>query len=217
MEPAREIFRTRSRSDVAGLGGAAHGPFDRVHEQAHAHAERFDFRNDGSQTRALTSEVPPVVGRERARIIRDHGELMRSNGANQIERRLHARALALGSDEQKPVVLIAAELVGISEELTDAVAAALQAKHGIARERVAICTTHTHTGPVVGVLRQDREAGIMGVMGESAEMIPVEVTLSGSGAAHTYKVNVVRHTRLSPLMLAMVTDSVIANACSRRW
>ena len=69
-----------------------------------------------------------------------------------------------------------------------------------------------NTGNVVGVLRQDRAAGIMGILGDTTEMIPVEVTLNGSGPAQTYKVNVVRHPYLSPLMLAMVTDSVVANA-----
>jgi hypothetical protein len=77
---------------------------------------------------------------------------------------------------------------------------------------VASSFKFSNTGPIVGVLRQDRAAGIMGVLGEKADMIPVEVTLNGSGAAHTYKVNVVRHSHLSPLMLAMVTDSIVANA-----
>lgn len=77
---------------------------------------------------------------------------------------------------------------------------------------VASSFKFSNTGPIVGVLRQDRAAGIMGVVGEKAEMIPVEVTLNGAGPAQTYKVNVVRHSRLSPLLLAMVTDSVIANA-----
>jgi len=70
----------------------------------------------------------------------------------------------------------------------------------------------SNTGPIVGVLRQDRAAGIMGVLGEKPQMIPVEVTLHGRNAAQTYRVNVVRHSTLSPLMLAMVTDSVVANA-----
>lgn len=77
---------------------------------------------------------------------------------------------------------------------------------------VASSFKFSNTGPVVGVLRQDRAAGIMGVLGEKADMIPVEVTLNGSGATQTYKVNVVRHSHLSPLMLAMVTDSIVANA-----
>ena len=77
---------------------------------------------------------------------------------------------------------------------------------------VASSFKFSNTGSIVGMLRQDRAAGIMGVLGAKADMIPVEVTLNGSGPAHTYKVNVVRHTYLSPLMLAMVTDSVVANA-----
>jgi hypothetical protein len=70
----------------------------------------------------------------------------------------------------------------------------------------------SNTGPIVGVLSQDRAAGIMGTVGAKPDMIPVEVTLNGSGPAKTYKVDVVRHSHLSPLMLAMVTDSVVANA-----
>ena len=67
----------------------------------------------------------------------------------------------------------------------------------------------SNTGPVVGALRQDRAAGIMGVLGESADMIPVELTMNGE---QTYNVNIVRHSHLSPLILAMATDTVIANA-----
>jgi hypothetical protein len=70
----------------------------------------------------------------------------------------------------------------------------------------------SNTGGIVGVLRQDRSAGIMGVLGERADMIPVEIILNGAGPAQTYRVNLVRHAMLSPLMLAMVTDSVVANA-----
>jgi hypothetical protein len=77
---------------------------------------------------------------------------------------------------------------------------------------VASSFKFSNTGNIVGVLRQDRSAGIMGVLGEKADMIPVEVVLNGAGPAQTYKVNVVRHATLSPLMLAMVTDSVVANA-----
>jgi hypothetical protein len=70
----------------------------------------------------------------------------------------------------------------------------------------------SNTGPIVGVLQQDRAAGIMGTLGAKPDMIPVEVVLNSAGKAQTYRVNVVRHSHLSPLMLAMVTDSVVANA-----
>ncbi len=54
--------------------------------------------------------------------------------------------------------------------------------------------------------------GILGFMGETAPMIPVELTVDGSGIAKTYHVNMVRHPQLSPLMLAMAADSVVANS-----
>ncbi len=68
------------------------------------------------------------------------------------------------------------------------------------------------TGPIVGALQQDRSAGIMGVLGEHANTIPVTLTVDGSGPARTYNVNVVRHSQLSPLILAMAVDTVVANA-----
>jgi SpoIVB peptidase S55 len=68
------------------------------------------------------------------------------------------------------------------------------------------------TGPIVGALQQDRSAGIMGVLGEHANTIPVTLTVDGSGPARIYHVNVVRHSQLSPLILAMAVDTVVANA-----
>ncbi len=77
---------------------------------------------------------------------------------------------------------------------------------------VASSFKFANTGEIVGALRQDRSAGIMGIIGEKARMIPVELTVDGSGISKTYKVNLVRHPQLSPLMLAMAADSVVANA-----
>ncbi|HEX8616089.1 MAG TPA: SpoIVB peptidase S55 domain-containing protein [Thermoanaerobaculia bacterium] len=77
---------------------------------------------------------------------------------------------------------------------------------------VASSFKFSNTGPVVGVLRQDRAAGIMGVLGEKPAMIPIEVTLTGSGAPQTFRLEAVRHSTLTPMMLAMVADSVVSNA-----
>ncbi|MGZ7038673.1 MAG: SpoIVB peptidase S55 domain-containing protein, partial [Thermoanaerobaculia bacterium] len=64
----------------------------------------------------------------------------------------------------------------------------------------------SNTGAIVGEFRQDRSTGIMGVLGGQARTIPVELTVDGSGPSQTYHVNVVRHTQLSPLILAMAVD-----------
>lgn len=77
---------------------------------------------------------------------------------------------------------------------------------------VASSFKFSNTGDIVGVLRQDRAAGIMGVLGARADMIPVDVTLNGAGPEQKFHFDVVRHTFLSPLMLAMVTDSIVSNA-----
>ncbi|HSY50639.1 MAG TPA: SpoIVB peptidase S55 domain-containing protein [Thermoanaerobaculia bacterium] len=69
-----------------------------------------------------------------------------------------------------------------------------------------------NTGAVVGAFRQDRAVGIMGVMGEKADMIPVDMDVEGSGPAQKYHVDVLRHSQLTPLILAMAADTVVANA-----
>ena len=70
----------------------------------------------------------------------------------------------------------------------------------------------SNSGEVVGAFQQDRSTGIMGVLGTKADMIPVSVSVEGSGPAQSYNVNIVRHPVLSPLILAMAADSVVANA-----
>jgi len=67
-------------------------------------------------------------------------------------------------------------------------------------------------GDIVGAFRQDRSSGIMGRLGDAADMIPVDVTVDGSGPIKNYHIDVVRHSQLSPLIMAMAADSVVANA-----
>ena len=105
---------------------------------------------------AWSAESAPVVAAGTAKIditpdlpIRLSGYQSRQTEAAAATTRLFARALAIGADNQKPAVLITIELIGVGEETTAAVAAALRASHGIERERVAICATHIHTGPAL--------------------------------------------------------------------
>jgi hypothetical protein len=70
----------------------------------------------------------------------------------------------------------------------------------------------SNSGEIVGSFNQDRSTGIMGVMGQKADMIPIDLSVEGSGPAQNYHVNIVRHPVLSPLILAMAADSVVANA-----
>jgi hypothetical protein len=69
-----------------------------------------------------------------------------------------------------------------------------------------------NTGAIVGSLEQDRAVGISGVVGQKAQMIPLELTVDSSGPSHTYHVQIVRHPQLSPLILAMAADTVVTSA-----
>ncbi|MBX6314325.1 MAG: neutral/alkaline non-lysosomal ceramidase N-terminal domain-containing protein [Isosphaeraceae bacterium] len=64
-----------------------------------------------------------------------------------IEQRLKAQALALGSDAEGPSVLVVIDNCFISAPITEEVAARLQAKAGLKRERFVVCATHTHCAP----------------------------------------------------------------------
>ena len=64
---------------------------------------------------------------------------------------IHAKALAIGSDSQGPVIIITMDLIGFPASLSDNLSARLK-KVGISRSQLAVTATHTHNGPETGVL-----------------------------------------------------------------
>lgn len=101
---------------------------------------------------ARAAEVP--VGAAKIDItpelpIRLSGYQGRPGEATRIGTPLAARALAIGADADQPAIIIAAEIIGVSDAIRTQVVQALAASHRIAPERVAICTTHVHTGPAL--------------------------------------------------------------------
>ena len=54
---------------------------------------------------------------------------------------------------------------------------------------------------VVGAIIQDRHSGIMGVLGKSARMIPITVTLRGSGKSATYHYQVFQNPQWTPMVM----------------
>ena len=78
-----------------------------------------------------------------------------SRDKTETEKRIHkleAKALAFGSDEQQPSILITLDLVGIPAEITSHLVKSLSQKVGMDESRLAICASHTHGGPEVGNL-----------------------------------------------------------------
>ncbi len=64
---------------------------------------------------------------------------------------LWAKAAVLEDADGNRGVIITLDLVGIDRTLSQAVCNSLQEKYGLKRAQIAICTSHTHTGPVVGM------------------------------------------------------------------
>ncbi|MCB1204849.1 MAG: neutral/alkaline non-lysosomal ceramidase N-terminal domain-containing protein [Verrucomicrobiae bacterium] len=73
----------------------------------------------------------------------------RSAPASGKETELHAKALVIEDAEGKRGMVLTLDLVGIDREFSARVASALMERHQLPREAVAICTSHTHSGPVV--------------------------------------------------------------------
>jgi|GEM_PF-1012808 len=110
---------------------------------------------------AQTSAKPPgtmQVGLARVDItpetsIRLAGYAARSKGESEgVLQKLEAKALAFGSDAQRPSILITVDLVGIPGHITTKLAEKLSAKLGIDPAQLVICASHTHSGPEVGNL-----------------------------------------------------------------
>ncbi|HEY2839365.1 MAG TPA: neutral/alkaline non-lysosomal ceramidase N-terminal domain-containing protein, partial [Pirellulales bacterium] len=63
---------------------------------------------------------------------------------------LWAKALAVEDPTGDRLVLITLDLVGIDRQLSLAVRETLAKRHHLSTRQIAICCSHTHTGPVVG-------------------------------------------------------------------
>lgn len=81
--------------------------------------------------------------------IRLSGYLARTTESVGVDHPIHAAALAIGSDEQKPVVVVTVDNVGISAKIADEIAARVQRKAGVTRDRFVIGVSHSHTAPVL--------------------------------------------------------------------
>lgn len=71
----------------------------------------------------------------------------------EIEQRLYAKAIAFGSDSEQPAVLITVDNCGVGVNVRDELVKRLAAKTKVVNARVAICSSHTHSAPMLaGVL-----------------------------------------------------------------
>jgi putative membrane-bound dehydrogenase-like protein len=79
--------------------------------------------------------------------IRLSGYGNRAIEAADFETRIWARALAIG--DQKPAVIITVENCGAATPVVERVAEQLARDPGIPRERISVCSSHSHTAPQI--------------------------------------------------------------------
>ena len=81
--------------------------------------------------------------------IRLNGYDNRTSVSKGIKQSLWIKALAIGNDQQKPVLLLTIDACAIPAALVESVASALDQDFGIPRERMVICYSHSHSTPVL--------------------------------------------------------------------
>lgn len=79
--------------------------------------------------------------------IRLTGYAVRKTESQGVAQHLYARALALGSDQEKPALIITVDNCGVPANVRDDVVARLKERKHLDPARITICSTHTHSGP----------------------------------------------------------------------
>src|SRR5687767_10371935 len=99
-------------------------------------------------------ESPLMIGAARIDItpgypVRLHGYGGRRTNAEGVTQKIFAKAIAFGSNREGPRILFTVDNLGVSEAITEEVAAKLKKRVHIDREHVAVCASHTHSAPML--------------------------------------------------------------------
>src|SRR4051812_9349231 len=66
-----------------------------------------------------------------------------------VTEKIWAKALAFHDDKDGPAIIVTADILAISDEITSEVTRRLEKKIGLKRERFSFTVTHTHTAPML--------------------------------------------------------------------
>ncbi len=73
----------------------------------------------------------------------------RTRESEGVDQRIFAKALATGTDRESLAILLSAENLDVPAKMRDELASRLARKVGLRNERLALCSTHTHTAPML--------------------------------------------------------------------
>src|SRR4030095_3812157 len=74
----------------------------------------------------------------------------RTHASVGVLQELHAKALALRDDTGATTVLVTLDLLGLDRGVADAISGRVLKSYGVPRDRLALNSSHTHSGPVTG-------------------------------------------------------------------
>jgi hypothetical protein len=107
-----------------------------------------------SSASAPTDDADVRVGAARVDItpegpIRLTGYGNRKTESDGVEQHLWARAIAMSQADSPPFVVVTLEVCGIPIAVRNQASARLQVEQGVPADHLAVCVTHTHSGPAV--------------------------------------------------------------------
>src|SRR5437867_2636540 len=79
--------------------------------------------------------------------IRLSGYAVRRKESEGVAQHLWAKALAIGTDKEGPAILITVDNTGVPAVIRDEVVRRLERAKAINPERIALCSSHSHTAP----------------------------------------------------------------------
>ncbi len=77
------------------------------------------------------------------------GYASRNRPAEGKQTGLYAKALVLQDADQQKMVLVTLDIIGTDRSLMQAICSRLEDRYGLRREQIALCASHTHSGPVL--------------------------------------------------------------------
>jgi len=77
------------------------------------------------------------------------GYAARTQPARGIAQPLHAKALALSDVAGRRAVVVTIDVLGLTDPAVQHISRAVREQHGLPRERLLLCSSHTHCGPII--------------------------------------------------------------------
>ncbi len=88
--------------------------------------------------------------------IRMAGYASRNKPSEGVLTELYAKTMAIEDAEGNRAVLLTADLIGFRAPLAEAICKRIEQQTGLKRRQILLCPSHTHTGPVVGMIDPKR-------------------------------------------------------------